>query len=126
MKFKSTNQKYQSGNHDDPASDAFTREQIATFDAVLAALPERPRWVHASNSAGIARFPEATYTMVRSGIALWGYSEAGGRVHTRPGLRLTTRVVSVKDVPPHHPVGYGRTWETGERSRRIAVASRSC
>ncbi|MCA9570585.1 MAG: alanine racemase, partial [Myxococcales bacterium] len=108
---------------DDPASDAFTREQIATFDAVLAALPERPRWVHASNSAGIARFPEATYTMVRSGIALWGYSEAGGRVHTRPVLRLTTRVVSVKDVPAHHPVGYGRTWETGERSRRIAVVA---
>lgn len=107
---------------DDPDATDFTRRQIAAFDAVLASLGRRPRWVHAANSAGIARFPEATYDMVRSGIALWGYGPTG-RVATEPVLRLTTRVVSVKEVPAHHPVGYGRTWETGETPRRIAVVA---
>jgi alanine racemase len=108
---------------DDPAADAFTREQIRRFDEVIARLPARPRWIHAANSAAIARFPEATYDMVRSGIALWGYSTAGGRLDTQPVLRLTTRVVSVKTMQPHQAVGYGRTWSTGDQARRIAVVA---
>lgn len=108
---------------DEPDADAFTRGQIALFDEVLTQLPRLPRWVHAANSAAIAAYPEATYTMVRSGIGLWGYSTVGGRVETEPVLRLTTRVVSVKEIPAHRAVGYGRTWETGETARRIAVVA---
>jgi alanine racemase len=28
----------------------------------------------------------------------------------RSAMRLTTRVVAVKELPPGHPVSYGRTW----------------
>jgi len=113
---------------EDPAEDAFTREQIRRFNAVRAALAASGitvPWVHAAASAAIARFPEAHYTMVRSGLALFGYAEVeGGRVPLPqlPVLRLTTRVIAVKEIPPGHTVGYGRTF-TAEGPREIAVVA---
>ncbi len=108
---------------DDPEADRFTERQIALFDEVVRMLPARPRWIHAANSAAIARFPRAAYTMVRSGIALWGYGLPHERLPCVPALRLTTRVVSVRRIPAHRTVGYGRTWGTGETPRRIAVVA---
>ena len=113
---------------DDPDSDGFTRQQIARFEVARGALDAagiRPRWVHASNSAGIARFPEATYDLVRCGLALFGYSAVEERrgLGQQPALRLTTRVVSVKTVPAGHDVGYGRAFHTGDRPRKIAVVA---
>jgi alanine racemase len=113
---------------DDPAHDAFTREQIRRFEAARAALGEagiRPRWEHAAASAAIARFPEARYSMVRAGLALFGYARlpaCAAPLAQRPVLRLVTRVVSVKELPPGHAVGYGRTFAAGE-ARRIAVVA---
>ncbi|MCB9679645.1 MAG: alanine racemase [Alphaproteobacteria bacterium] len=113
---------------DDPAADDFTRTQIARFEVArgaLAAAGIRPRWTHASNSAGIARFPEATYDLVRTGLALFGYSDVEERraLEQHPALTLTTRVVSVKTVGPGEPVGYGRSFHTGDAPQRIAVVA---
>lgn len=102
---------------DEPDADAFTQQQIDTFRQVVEQLPVQPRWIHASNSAGIHRF-DARFSMVRSGLALYGYAGFGNE----PVLRLVTRVVSVKTVPQGHPVGYGRTW-TAPGDRRIAVVA---
>ena len=55
---------------------AFTRDQIARFDEVVAGLAKRgvqPRIVHAANSAGALGYPEARGGMVRVGLALYGY-----------------------------------------------------
>lgn len=113
---------------DDPEADDFTRRQIERFDRARAALDGAgltPRWVHAANSAAIARFPEAHYTMVRTGLALFGYSAVEERVALgqQPALRLVTQVVSVKRLPPKHKVGYGMTWGTENEERRIAVVA---
>ena len=108
---------------DDPTQDAFTRAQIARFQAVVDALgDDAPRWIHASNSAGIGRFPDARFTLVRAGLGLLGYAR-GLRLGTSPVLRLVTHVVTMKDVGPEQTVGYGRTWSTGATSRRIAVVA---
>ncbi|MEZ4321025.1 MAG: alanine racemase [Myxococcota bacterium] len=112
---------------DDPEADAFTRVQIARFEVARAALADagiRPRWTHASNSAGIARFPEATYDLVRTGLGLFGYSDVSERrpLGQHPALTLTTRVVSVKTVGAGENVGYGRTFATGAESRIAVVA----
>lgn len=112
---------------DESEHDAFTRTQIAEFDAALRAIRGsglEPRWVHACNSAGAARFPEARHSMVRAGIGLLGYSDAvvDAGLHTHPILRLTTRVVSVKDVPEGGFVGYGMTWKAPQRTRVAIVA----
>jgi alanine racemase len=113
---------------DDPDADAFTRQQIARFEDARRALAEagiHPRWTHASNSAGIARFPEATYDLVRTGLGLFGYSDVEERrpLGQEPALTLTTRVVSVKTVGPGETIGYGRAFATGAQSRRIAVVA---
>ena len=109
---------------DDPASDAFTRSQIQAFDGALPPPSDRPTWVHASNSAAIARFPDAAYSAVRAGLGLYGYSRVDERVQTgpRPSLTLTTRVVSTRAVPPGKSVGYGRTWIAPE-ARTLAIVA---
>ncbi len=120
---------------DDAAGDAHTHQQLRRFDAVRRQLAEaghRPRWIHAANSAAIQRFETARYTMVRAGLALWGYSrpitaadEAPSPIVQQPILRLVTRIVSIKKVPAGRGVGYGLTYETpadgGERT--IAVVA---
>lgn len=113
---------------EEPDQDDFTREQIRRFDAarkIVEDLGGRPRWIHACNSAGIARFPEAHYNLVRAGLAVAGYSRVPERVAMRqqPALRLVTQIVHVKDLPPGHDVGYGRAWNTGDQPRRIAVVA---
>ncbi|MBN2798291.1 MAG: alanine racemase [Deltaproteobacteria bacterium] len=110
---------------DEPAEDGFTQTQLQRFEAVRSALSAEgvvPRWVHAANSSGTARFPEAHLDAIRAGIALWGYASALP-LATHPVVRLTTRVVSVKWVEAGETVGYGRTWATGDRPRHIAVVA---
>ena len=114
---------------DDPAHDDFTRQQIRRFDEARAVLREmgvEVRWQHAANSAGVARFPEARYSMVRAGLALFGYYrpvDPRADLHEQPVLRLVTQIVSVKTLPPRHHVGYGLTFTTPPEPRRIAVVA---
>jgi alanine racemase len=108
---------------DDPGFDDLTREQIAQFVAVRDALGRagiRPRYVHAANTSGVVRFPEARFSMVRSGIGLFGFGGAPGQ---RRALRLLTRVISVKELPEGHPVGYGFSWRAQGGPRRVAVVA---
>lgn len=107
---------------DDPASDAHTRAQIASFTEVVRQLEAQgtpAKWTHASNSAAIARFPEARFNLVRAGLSLYGYAEGLGQ---EPVLKLETRVVTVKRMPAGSNVGYGRTFTT-EGERTIAVVA---
>lgn len=111
---------------DDPALDTLSQHQMDAFDAVVAALEEeglRPRYVHACNSAGLARFRRAHHSAVRVGIGLFGYAPALGAERFEPVLRLTTRVISVKTLPAGHAVGYGATWTTGDAPRKVAVVA---
>ena len=61
---------------DEVRHDDFTRSQIALFrelsDRIAAAFPELHILRHIDNSAGIERFPEAQFDMVRLGIGLYG------------------------------------------------------
>ncbi len=104
---------------DMPSEDSFTREQIALFDrmsaAVMRELPYRPLR-HIANSAGIERFPEARFDMCRLGIGLYGegscIGSGGGLRDAVGGLRtisrLTTRIVQIKELVAGDTVGYGR------------------
>ena len=61
---------------DMPEEDAYTREQIACYDrmsaAVAASLPYSVIR-HTANSAAIERFPEARFDMCRLGLGLYGF-----------------------------------------------------
>jgi alanine racemase len=74
---------------------------------------------HILNSAGIIRFPEYQFEMVRPGIGLYGINSSG-KLHLRPAGRYLTRISQVKKVPGGEPVGYGCS-DISDRDRTIAV-----
>jgi|ERR1700723_36503 alanine racemase len=106
--------------------------QVKRFEDGLAILQSyglRPALIHMGNSAAMTARPDTWKTMVRPGIALYGYSLAftrGGEpaavtpLPLRPVLSWKTRVLTVKEVGAGEAVGYMGTFVTMERSR-IAV-----
>ncbi|MBI5576561.1 MAG: alanine racemase [Deltaproteobacteria bacterium] len=104
----------------------FTLGQLEIFSRGITAVREafgQGVAVHALNSAGILSFREYAFDMVRPGIAMYGSLPAeglGAGLGLRPPMRLVTKIVSVKEIPPDHPVSYGRTYRRPER-RTIAV-----
>jgi alanine racemase len=106
--------------------------QMKRFEEGLAVLRNygfQPALVHMGNSAAMSARPDTWRTMVRPGIALYGYSLAftrGGapaavkELPLRPVLSWKTRVLTVKEVAAGEAVGYMGTFVTKARSR-IAV-----
>lgn len=96
---------------EDPSEDAFTLSQIDCFTSGAAKISEalgyRPMW-HILNSAGIERFPQYQFDMVRLGIGIYGISALPG-VHLRPVASFKVKVLQVKHLSgPDQTVGYGR------------------
>ena len=110
---------------DDPAHDDFTRQQLAAFERMAAAIEAvlgRPTLKHALNSAGIRRFPEAQLDMVRLGVGLYGV-EAGaeGAANLLPVSTLKTTISQIKTLPAGTTVGYGRRGAATAHERRVAT-----
>lgn len=103
--------------------DAFTRQQIARFDAASAQLQEAFQHKilrHICNSAGIERFPEAQYDMVRLGIGLYGIDPFSNQIiHNVSTLKTT--ILQIRDVPAGETVGYGRKGRLTRPSRIAAI-----
>jgi len=98
----------------------FTDEQIdafATFRPRVAAAGFDAIPFHLANTAGVVRFPNAHFDMVRPGLGLYGY----GGPDLEPALTLVTRVVRVRHLPAGATVGYGRTFRC-RRPTRMGVA----
>jgi alanine racemase len=108
---------------EDPASDSFTRQQIATFDQVIAGLRAQGfanLQIHAANTAGAIRFPEAHYNMVRIGLGLYGIhpSEAGRQVlDLELAVGVTSRITSIQEFAPGDTLGYNRTFTATRRTK---------
>jgi alanine racemase len=82
---------------DEPAR-PFTDEQLARFEAVVAALAAEgiyPPLLHAANSAGALAHPRSRYQMVRPGIAVYGLAPAAP-MEDDPSVRALTPVLSLK------------------------------
>jgi alanine racemase len=101
------------------ADRAFTESQIQLFDDLVAGLAKRdvtPPVVHCANSAGALGYPASRHTMVRVGLALYGYvpsewltgalDEKGQ--HLQPALALRAQVVAVHRVKAGDRPSYGR------------------
>jgi alanine racemase len=88
-----------------------TEEQIDRFQAALtmaAAAGFRPQWQHLANSAGILRYPEAHFNLVRPGLALFGVSPvAQPGLALRPVMSVRTEVVHLRHVESGAAVSYG-------------------
>jgi alanine racemase len=108
---------------DDPESDDFTQTQIAAFDKVVAELRAagfENLQIHAANTAGTIRFPEAHYNMVRIGLGLYGVypSESSWRgLDLELAVGLTSRIASVQEFAPGQTLGYNRTFIANRKTR---------
>jgi alanine racemase len=109
-------------------------EQLKTFEAARRLLREfgfNPAHVHAANTSAVISHHESWNTMVRPGLALYGYHlpfERAGRIVSGRGLKLPvkpvltwkTRIFSLREMKAGQALGYGGTYVTKAPSR-IAV-----
>jgi alanine racemase len=107
----------------DLADAEFARLQLALFERAVRMLREEgmaPRYVHAANSAAILTLPESHQTLVRPGIALYGYLPSPALsfpTPLKPVMSFKTKIVHVKTVTAGTPISYGRTFVTKRTSR---------
>ena len=97
---------------EDAGDDAFTEQQVTLlnkhFDTISETIGYQP-YKHILNSAGIVRFPQYHFDMVRLGLGLYGIDSAEvltdqlEKVHT-----LKATVIQVKDIGKDAFIGYNR------------------
>ena len=109
---------------DEAAHDAFTKTQAKLFETMantIAAHFQHSIKRHVLNSAGILRFPEYQFDMVRLGIGLHGIAAT---MHEQKQLEfvstLRTTISQIKSVKAGETVGYSRKGKL-EKDAQIAT-----
>ncbi len=101
-------------------------EQLKVFEGARRVLREagfNPPLVHAANTSAVISHHESWNTMVRPGLALYGYhlpferagrevSGAGLKLALKPVLTWKTRILSLRDMRAGQALGYGGTYVT--------------
>jgi alanine racemase len=78
---------------------------------------------HALNSAGITRFPNYQFDMVRLGIGLYGIEPNGNQQNElRPISTLKTVISQIRNVKKGESVGYGRKGKVVQDMRIAIIA----
>lgn len=96
-----------------------TEEQFTMFMKLVQTLPEKPRLVHASNSAATLLYPEYALDAVRFGIGLYGIAPSeyvGGKLPflLERSFVLESELAYVKLLEAGNRISYGGTYETSE------------
>lgn len=109
---------------DDPSCDEFTVEQVELFkknaDMLTESLGYRPLY-HVLNSAGIERFPQYQFDMVRLGIGIYGVSAIPGN-RLCPVASFKCKILQVKTLKPSDgTIGYGRRGKIAAEGTVIAT-----
>lgn len=111
---------------DDLSQDDYTREQFAYFDDCTQYLQQHfshRLMRHILNTAGIVRFPDRQYDMVRIGIGLYGIATLPGSMEKalQPVASLHSVIISVKQWEAGTTIGYGRAGVLTRDSRIATV-----
>ena len=97
---------------DEAEHDDFTKLQIKKFDEMSEKIMGHftyPIMKHILNSAGISRFAEAQYDMVRLGIGLYGIgTNASEQAQLQNVSTLKTSISQIKNIPANETIGYSR------------------
>lgn len=103
--------------------DEYTHKQIDTLKSAAEQIENGLGYSvmkHILNSAGIERFPDAQWDMVRLGIGLYGVS-ASGLQGLKNVFTLKTTILQVKEFPQHETIGYGRNEELNHDARIATI-----
>ena len=104
----------------DEPSEGQNQEQLDRFNEMVATLRGfgfTNLICHIANSAATLTNPDATFDMVRTGIAIYGLTPdvnlaSSTELKLRPAMQLRASLYLVKDVPAGTPVGYGASEST--------------
>jgi len=109
---------------DEPEHDEFTRQQVSRFNEMCEKLKPHfthPFMRHILNSAGIVRFPDAQFEMVRLGIGMYG---VGADSYEQDKLQqvstLKTTISQIKHIKAGETIGYSRK---GTTAKDITIAT---
>jgi alanine racemase len=115
------------------ANATITQPQLAAWTAVIDAVDSwcdqhqvmKPRHRHLMNTPGWFAREESSlnpkyHTLVRTGMALWGYGWLNGVSPLRPVMGLKGRITHLQHVPAGEGISYGPTYRTST-VRRIAT-----
>ncbi len=103
-----------------------SKEQINRFSQVVSLLQEKglkPPICHLLNSAGILKFPEAEFDMVRPGLTLYGLSPCEDKKYRNlfyPAMKWITYPMFIKDIEKGKGISYGHTFITPKKMK-IAI-----
>lgn len=108
---------------DSAVFDDFTHRQIALFNEsakILQDAFDHKILKHICNSAGIERFPEAHFDMVRLGIGLYGINTIDNSIINNVNT-LKTTILQIRKVDANETVGYSRKGVMVRTSRVAAI-----
>ena len=112
---------------DEPENDRYTLAQLEKFEqmsnVLLGGLPY-PILRHCLNTAGIIRFPQYQYDMVRLGIGLYGIdvlNGAGRSVALEHVGTLKTVISQIHTLQKDEAVGYGRKFVAQSKMRAWVI-----
>ena len=103
-----------------------TERQLELFRTMLDGCKRRGMMVpmiHAANSAALIRYPHSHFSLVRPGIALYGYHTLPQAVQydeLHPILALRSTVMQLRTIKPGDSISYNRTF-IAKRPSIIAV-----
>lgn len=109
---------------DDPSHDEFTLSQIMLFqkyaDGITQSIGYKPMY-HILNSAGIERFTQYQFDMVRLGIGIYGVSAVQG-VKLAPVASFKVKILQIKELSKGDgTIGYSRKGQIAEGGTKIAT-----
>jgi len=101
----------------DEEDDSYFKQQVSRFERFLTLFKEKPRLVHAANSAASLVHNASVYDAVRFGISLYGLAPSShvkdiSPFKLEPALSLHTELVQVKRVEKSSAISYGATYRT--------------
>lgn len=101
------------------------RDQLGTFDrmtAALAAAGVTPELRHAANSAALLRSEDAHLDLVRPGLSLFGVEPVPGLAsELRAVMRVSSTLISIRELSVGQSVGYGATWRAQRKSKIATI-----
>jgi len=112
--------------------------QLERFNVIREALSRKLNkkiFSHMANSATVLTFEDAYLDAVRPGLMLYGYSPLSQNKYNystkdletitqspkpmplMPAMRVKTKILSIRNLPPDSPISYGRTFVTNRQSK---------
>lgn len=103
----------------DSKDNSYYEEQLFKFKQYLQVVDKKPKWIHASNSAGTLIHKKSYFNLVRCGIVMYGLTPAleikdDLPIQLQPAMSLHSKLIQVKRVKAGSSISYGCTYRAEE------------